>query len=563
MPKNILVAVAWPYVNGDLHVGHLAGYLLPADIFARFNRLIGNNVLMVSGSDCYGTPITVEADKRGISPEQLVTEYHPRDVRLFEQYNFSYDLYTKTTTENHARVTQDMFVSLANNGYIYTDKTDQYFSPKENKFLPDRYVEGTCPNCGFLEARADQCDKCGKVLESGELKKPVSKLAKTSVEMRATENYFLNWPKLQPFLEKYIQGHSKTWRPWIYEEALGWLKKGLTPRAITRDLTWGVSIPLDRLPKELQIENAESKRIYVWFEAVIGYLSASIEWSKGTDEWKKWWYNSDAQHYYFMGKDNLIFHTLFWPGQLYGYDKVVHLPDFPAINNFLNLEGQKFSKSRGIIIDSEYIGKTYGVDAVRFYLTYIMPENSDANFTWEDFASFNNNILIGKFGNFINRVLTLAKNITQPKSFKPDAAVQKGVFDSLSKAYTHLTNCEFKLYSQEIINLAAFGNEYVAMNEPWKVDKTGEEYKKIILNCLYVVLALLFLMKPLVPSSADKLEKMLGIEVNLWEKGKEEKTLVDLVSKISISSTEILFSKFEPEMILVEKEKLIPLVNKP
>ncbi|MEK9178844.1 MAG: class I tRNA ligase family protein, partial [Patescibacteria group bacterium] len=226
MNKHILVAVAWPYVNGDLHVGHLAGYLLPADIFARFNRLIGNNVLMVSGSDCYGTPIAVEADKRGITPEELVAEYHPRDVKLFNQYGFSYDLYTKTTTENHTKVTQDMFVQLAENGYIYKGKTDQYFSPKENKFLPDRYVEGECPHCGFKEARADQCDKCNKVLESGELKNPISKLGKNKVEMRETENYFLDWPKLQPFLETYIESHKKEWRPWIYEEAKGWLTKG-------------------------------------------------------------------------------------------------------------------------------------------------------------------------------------------------------------------------------------------------------------------------------------------------------------------------------------------------
>mgnify|MGYP001607958032 FL=1 len=252
-----------------------------------------------------------------------------------------------------------------------------------------------------------------------------------------------------------------------------------------------------------------------------------------------------------MGKDNLIFHTLFWPGQLFGYDNKIHLPDFPAINNFLNLEGQKFSKSRGIIIDSEYIGKAYGVDAVRFYLTYIMPENSDANFAWQDFADFNNNILIGKFGNFINRVLKLAAEVSTSDLFEKDAAVQKRVSDAILKSHTYLSTCEFKLYAQEVIGLAAFGNEYVASNEPWKKEKSGEEYKKIILNSLYIVLALLVLMKPLIPTSAEKLEKMLGISIKTWDDP------LALLKNITIQNPEILFKKIEPEMVVAEKRKLM------
>ncbi|MFA6005568.1 MAG: methionine--tRNA ligase [Patescibacteria group bacterium] len=559
MNKKIFIGVAWPYVNGDLHIGHLAGYLLPADIFARFQRFIGNDVLMVSGSDCYGTPITVEADKRGIGAEELVNEYHPKDVALFEKYRISYDLYTKTTTPNHTKVVQDEFVALAKNGYIYKDKTQQYYSTEENRFLPDRYVEGTCPHCGFAEARSDQCDKCSRVLESGELKNPVSKLTKKSVSMKETENYFLDWPKLQPFLEKYIVEKGPSWRPWVYEEAKGWLKKGLQPRAITRDMTWGVTIPVEQLPEELQIDDVENKRIYVWFDAVTGYLSASKEWALKNDQadlWKDWWYNKEAVHYYFMGKDNLVFHTLFWQGQLHGSDEKLHLPDVPVINNFLNLEGEKFSKSRGITIDSYYIAETYGVDLVRFYLTYIMPENSDANFAWGDFVDFNNGILIGKFGNFINRVLKLSENLKPTEDFKIDPKIKTSIDHCISKSYEHVGKCEFKLYAQAVVELAEAGNKYVAENEPWKLAKDSEEYGAIISNALLVVFALLLVTRPLIPVSNRKLHAMLGIDFEKWD---EDVTVADLVKKLTelkITDPKPLFAKIDPEVVDKERAKI-------
>jgi len=268
--QKVFVGVAWPYVNGDLHPGHIAGNFLPADIFARYQRSLGKQVLMVSGSDCYGTPVTLEADKRQTTPQQVVYEYHPHHLELFKAYGISFDKYTQTITPNHREVVREMFLNLAQNGYLLKRITPQYFSQDENKFLPDRYVEGTCSFCGFTEARGDQCDSCGRVLDFSELKNPVNKLTKKPVTQKETEHLFLNWPKLQSFLEKYVESRNSHWKPWIHSEVQGWLKKGLKARAITRDIDWGVEIPNDQLPAELKLKNPENKRIYVWFEAVIG-----------------------------------------------------------------------------------------------------------------------------------------------------------------------------------------------------------------------------------------------------------------------------------------------------
>jgi methionyl-tRNA synthetase len=343
--KKIFIGAAWPYVNGDLHIGHLAGYLLPADIFSRFCRLCGYETLMVSGTDCHGTPITVEADKRGVKPEDIVSEYTPKIHYLLKLYDLTFDIFTSTTTENHKKITQEFFLRLLKNGYIFKAKQLQYFSPEEKRFLPDRYVEGKCSFCGAEEQRGDQCEKCGRVLNPGELINPVSKLTKKPVTLKETEHYFLDYSKLQPLIESYVK-ESKHWRKWVYEESLAWLKEGLKPRAITRDLDWGIEIPEKEIPDEMKLESFEHKRFYVWFEAVIGYFSASVEWAnKNSRDFREFWQNEDCLHYYFMGKDNLSFHTLFWPGQLLGQHMNLNLPYFPWVNNFLFLEGQKFSKS--------------------------------------------------------------------------------------------------------------------------------------------------------------------------------------------------------------------------
>ncbi len=568
MPKKVLIAVAWPYVNGDIHIGHLAGYLLPADIFARFNRFRGNDVLMVSGSDCFGTPITVEADKLNISPEEVVNKYHPQIVELLEKLGISFDIYTKTTTDNHKEVVQKFFIKLLEKGYIFKDKTDQYYSEEDKRFLPDRYVEGKCPHCGYEGARSDQCDNCGIIFSVGELINPKSKLSSKSVQIKPTEHYFLDWPKLQDFLEKYVEKTGKNWRSWVLNETKGWLKRGLKPRPITRDLDWGVEIPTERIPDNLRIDGAKEKRIYVWFEAVIGYLSASIEWAeKSGKDWKGWWHDQESEHAYFMGKDNLIFHTLFWPGQLHADNEKLHLPDYPAVNQFLTLEGKKFSKSRGITIDSVYIVDTYGSDAVRFYLTLISPENADANFSWDHFVRTHNSVLIGTFANFVNRTLTLAQGLDFDGS-EIEKEVKSAVLGLINQAKENLENYEFKKYAQTILDLSDFGNKYLSKEEPWFLstpkgrdlasggkDKDPEKFKKVMANTLYIALGLFLIIKPLLPDAYEKLEKILGVEIDEWS-GDESKLLKKLLKKVSIKKIEPLFERIDEKVIEEEKKKI-------
>lgn len=556
--KKIFIGVAWPYVNGDLHIGHLAGYLLPADITARFHRYIGDNVLMVSGSDCHGTPITVEAEKQNLTPEQVVNLYHPKDIELFKLYGISYDIYTKTTTENHKKVVQEMFIRWINNGYVTTGKSQQYFSEKEKRFLPDRYVEGDCPNCGSKEARSDQCENCGKVLNPGELINPKSKLTGSPVTFKETEHYYLDLPKLENFIKNYVKKNKLGWRPWVAKETVGWLDQGLEKRSITRDLDWGIEIPIDRLPKNLQIKNVENKRVYVWFEAVIGYLSASIEWAKETVRWHGFWYSDkDTDHYYFMGQDNLIFHTILWPAELYAaYGNKIHLPDFPVINHFLDFEGQKFSKSRGVTVDSTYIGKTYGVDQVRFYLSLIMPEHSTASFSWADFIETNNKVLIGTFANFINRVLSLAKDLSNFDESDIEISLVKNLEKLINGCRQNVYDCEFKKYAQSIINIADLGNKYLNVKSPWKLDKDSKEYKKTLTNALLIVLTLKTTIKPLTPKTFEKLGKMLNVDIKTWPKDKIIGFLKTYLVKVKITNPQPLFAKIDSKLAKIERAKL-------
>lgn len=543
----IFIGVAWPYVNGDLHVGHLAGYLLPADIFSRFSRRRGHEVLMVSGSDCFGTPITLEADKRGISPREVVNEHHSHHLALFTKAQIEYDLYTRTDTDNHRQVTQDIFVALAQNGYIFTDKTDQYYSPTDQKFLPDRYVEGTCPKCHTSGARSDQCDACGSPLNQGELIDPVSKLTGEPVELKESEHYFVDWPKLQPFLEKYVAAttNARPWRSWVEAETRGWLTTGLQPRAITRDLDWGIPIPTDRLPADLVINGHQHKRIYVWFDAVIGYLSAAIEWSKGSDRWEHYWKNTQARHYYFMGKDNLIFHTLFWPGQLHGYDESLHLPDVPAINQFLTFGNQKLSKSKGVVVDSQEIIDRFGVDPVRFYLASIMPETADTSFTWDDFAAKTNNILIGTIGNFINRTLTLAQDVDcSALVVNKDTKSVTHTAAAIDAAASHISSVEFKAYVEQITHLAEWGNKHLAATKPWALNRSSSSFTDSLLPALVAVVGLAVMLPPLLPSASTTLLTQLGITIDDWP-DQPATVIPQLISKLHISSVKPLFNKIE------------------
>lgn len=572
--KKVLVAVAWPYVNGNIHVGHLAGYLLPADVFARYQRLTGNDVLMVSGSDCHGTPITVQADKEGKSPEEVVEQYHKRDIELFSQYDLSYNLYTKTTTENHKRVVQDLFLDLLKEGVIVKDTMKQYFSSEDQQFLPDRYVEGKCPHCGAEEQRSDQCENCGRWLSDGELLNPVSKLTGAKVELKDTEHYFLDFEneELNKKLKEYIESKKGEWRGWVWKEASGWLKEGLKKRAITRDMDWAIELPIERikeLPEDKQLKSFEGKKIYVWFEAVIGYLSAPQEWAqlvenlnedtkeidsekilsyyKGqSKDWEDWWLNQDSRHYYFMGQDNLVFHTLMWPGELIGSSTEYKLPDNVVVNKFMNFNNAKFSKSRDNIIDSREIAEKYGTDAVRYFILSNLPENKESNFTWERFIDANNNELVANLGNFINRTLVFYsrnKDIVKGE-------VSENVKAEINKAYKniaeHMERVEIVDSIGEIMILSSFGNKYFNDSEIWKVIKEDKDRaSQLMLDLINIVEAIRNIIRPFLPEAYKTLTEMLGLDIEVETVGKDLWEFKGIKEFSNLGEVKPLFQKIE------------------
>ncbi len=415
MPEQILVAVAWPYANAQIHVGNITGAYLPADIFARYHRLKGNRVIMVSGSDAHGTPITVRADEEGLEAEVVYKRFHQTFLDLFQKAGLAYDLFTSTHTENHFKVSQSIFMALRESGHLYAEKQQQWYSPGQRRFLPDRYVEGTCYICGYDSARGDQCDNCGNLLEATQLIDPRSKIEGSTLELRETEHFFLDLGRLQPDIVEFLQARESYWRPNVVRQSLGQiLSEGLRGRPITRDLDWGIPVPLD---------GWEGKCLYVWFEAVIGYLSASVEWAQVNgqpDAWHDWWYNPQAKAYYFIGKDNIPFHAVMWPAQLHGAgawfgkifeekeDTALTLPfDVPA-NEFMNLEGRKISGSRNWVVDGLDFLNRYDPDPLRYYLTTNMPESRDSDWDWGEFVARNNNELVATWGNLANRVLSFS-----------------------------------------------------------------------------------------------------------------------------------------------------------
>jgi len=411
MPEYIHVSVAWPYANGDLHAGHLAGAYLPADIFARYHRLKGNTVLMVSGSDSHGTPISVEADKLGLTPREVFEHFHARFLETQKRIGISYDLFTHTDTENHHRIAQDIFLTLLERGYLYTETQRLLYSETEQRFLPDRYVEGTCPVCGYPDARGDQCDNCGSLLDAVDLINPRSKIDGSTPVIRETQHYFFNLTAFTDRLRDYLADPEKqvVWRPNVLRVSQNKVED-LKGRPFTRDIDWGIAIPLP---------GWENKRMYVWFEAVMGYFTASIEWAKNAgqpDAWKRWWYNPDAKIYNFIGKDNIEFHTIIWPAELMGVDGLyadpgdglINLPfDVPA-NEFMNIEGQQFSKSRNWAVWVPDILDRYDPDPIRYYIIMTFPETRDSDWSWDGFVNRNNTELLAAWGNLVNRVLTFA-----------------------------------------------------------------------------------------------------------------------------------------------------------
>ena len=521
MSEIIFIGAAWPYANNSLHLGQIAGAYLPADIFARYHRMKGNRVLMVSGSDQHGTPTTVRAEEEGISPQAVVDRYHPQFLESWRGLGISFDLYTHTGTENHRQVVHDVFLRLHEQGLLYTKSTLHPYCLVGSRFLPDRYVEGKCPNCGFDGARGDQCDNCGRPMDPTELTDLRCRLHGDKPEFRETEHFFLKLSAFEKRLAEWVQAQSH-WRPNVRNFTASYLSEGLLDRAMTRDLEWGVPIPLP---------GYEKKRIYVWLEAVVGYLSASKEWAidRGDlDAWREFWYG-DVKSYYFIGKDNIAFHTIFWPAMLMGYDKDLRLPyDVPA-NEFLNLEGLKFSKSKnwGVWVP-DYLDH-FEPDPLRYVLSINMPETSDTDFSWREFVRRNNDELVATYGNLVNRVLSFAYRSCDGRVPEPFPLTEMDessrrlmgkAEETLAEVDRSLSVTRFKDGIRSAMGLARDTNRYLEEQGPWKTIKTDPRAAANALFVgMYVISALKCALYPFMPFSSQKVHQYLGFTGEVSEAG--------------------------------------------
>ncbi len=518
--QKILVAVAWPYANGPRHLGHVAGFGVPSDTYARYHRLRGNDVLMVSGTDENGTPIMVAADQAGVTPRELADRNNEIIRDDLRRLGLSYDLFTRTTTRNHHEVVRDIFRTLYEQGFIFEQTTVGAVSAATGRTLPDRYIEGTCPICGFPEARGDQCDNCGNQLDPADLIEPRSKIDGTPPVFKETSHLFLDLPAFAEQLIAWISAQEH-WRPNVRRFSLE-LAKNLKPRAATRDLDWGVRVPVSGY------EEREDKRIYVWVDAVVGYLSAAVEWARnrGTpDAWRDWWQNPDARHAYFMGKDNIVFHSVIWPAQLMGYRDVgqigagmgpLELPDDIASSEYLTMEGQQLSTSRGVVIHVGDFLSRYDPDPLRYFLTAAGPETQDADFTWAEFVRRNNDELVANWGNLVNRTLTSAHRnfgvVPKPGELTDaDEAVLAAVEGGFDTVGALIEQTRFKAALAETMRLASLVNQYVTAQAPWATIKDDRDRAGTV---LYVVLRaidnLKLLFTPFLPFSSQTLHELLG-----------------------------------------------------
>ena len=522
--RTILSAPAWPYANGPRHIGHVSGFALPCDMFSRYQRMAGNRVLMVSGTDEHGTPIQVQADAEGVSARELADRYNRVIVNDLTSLGMTYDLFTRTTTLNHYAVTQEIFVRLLENGYIFSKTTLGAISPSTGRTLPDRYIEGTCPICGYPSARGDQCDNCGNQLDPSDLINPRSKINGETPVFRETEHYFLDLPAFAEVLGSWLQAKAGHWRPNVLKFSLN-LLDDLQPRAITRDLDWGVPVPLDGW------RDRPDKRIYVWFDAVIGYLSASIEWARRSgdpDAWRAWWQGPDAESYYFMGKDNIVFHAEIWPAMLLGYGGkgakggtpgalgALNLPTDVVASEYLTMEGRKFSSSRSVVIYVRDFLERYDVDALRYYLAVAGPETQDTDFTWSEFIRRNNDELLANWGNLVNRSVSFAaRNIgaipeagTLTDADHELIARSRDAFREVGDA---MSRSRFKAAINEVMRTLADANKYLSEQAPWKLRESDPERMRTI---LHVALQLVddgkTLLTPFLPRSSQKVYEMLG-----------------------------------------------------
>jgi methionyl-tRNA synthetase len=522
MSSRVLTAVAWPYANGPRHIGHVSGFGVPSDVFSRYMRMSGRDVLMVSGTDEHGTPILVQAEKEGLPTRQLADKYNRVIVEDLQGLGLGYDLFTRTTTRNHYRVVQELFLGLYKNGYIVPKTAMGAISPSTGRTLPDRYIEGTCPICGYDGARGDQCDNCGNQLDPVDLINPRSRVNGERPTFVETEHFFLDLPALAGSLGSWIAAR-KDWRPNVLKFSQN-LLQDLRPRPITRDLDWGVPVPLDGW------RDQPMKRLYVWFDAVIGYLSASVEWARRTGDpeaWRQWWENPDARSYYFMGKDNIVFHSVIWPGMLLGHNGEgdhggtvgplgeLRLPDEIVSSEFLTMSGSKFSTSRGRVI---YVGdflREFGPDALRYFIAVAGPENTDTDFTWEEFVRRTNFELANEWGNLVNRSLSLAhKNVGAIPAAEDVRDVDRALLAASQAAFDTvgglLTGSKFKLAIGEAMRLVGAANKYLSDTEPWKLKHDPVRRDTVLHTALQVVSDANTLLTPFLPHSAQRVHEALG-----------------------------------------------------
>ena len=557
MSERIFIGVAWPYANGPLHLGHIAGCYLAADIFARYHRMVGNEVLMVSGSDAHGTPITVRAEQEGITPEQVLKRYHPQFLDSWQKLGISFDLFTTTDTDNHQQVVQDIFLDLLDKGYIYSGEMLLAFCPGCQRFLPDRYVEGSCPHCANDRARGDQCDLCGRTLDPQDLVDPRCILSGETPEFRTSEHFFLKLSAFQEPLLEWVRGQDH-WRANVSNSTRSFLEGGLKDRAITRDLTWGVPVPVD---------GYDDKRIYVWFEAVIGYLSAAIEWSKNHgygDRWHDFWKDPATKSYYFIGKDNIPFHSIIWPAILMGYGHDLNLPyDVPA-NEFLSLENRKFSTSQNWALWVPDYLERYDPDPLRYLLSINMPESGDADFSWSEFLRRNNEELVATYGNLVNRVLSFTYRnfdgvIPSPSTLATvDHEIVETARVRMEQVGAHLYHTRFKAAIAEAFALAQDTNRYLDTKAPWREIRSDREAAATTLwNAIRVLNVLKIALAPFLPFSSQSVHEFLGFDGKIEDQPWDFQQAVEQVKPGNpLRQPKPLYTKLDPEVVEQEQQRL-------
>ena len=555
-PKRYTITAALPYTNGPIHIGHLAGVYVPADIYARYLRLKGKDVAYICGSDEHGVAIPMRAKKEGVSPQDIINKYHGIIKKSFSDFGISFDNYARTSDTIHHETASAFFNKLYENGDFIEEVSAQLYDAEANQFLADRFVVGTCPKCGFEESYGDQCENCGTTHNATDLINPKSAITGNTPSIKETKHWFLPLDKHETFLREWIlEGHKKDWKPNVYGQVKSWVEDGLRPRAVTRDLDWGIPVP---------VEGAEGKVLYVWFDAPIGYISSTKEWAEREGKnWEDYWKKEDTKLVHFIGKDNIVFHCIIFPSMLKAHGDYI-LPDNVPANEFLNLEGNKLSTSKNWAVWlHEYLEEFPNQqDVLRYTLTANAPESKDNDFTWKDFQAKNNNELVAIFGNFINRVVVLTNKyyngkVPYPNDFtEVDEDVLNAVKEFPDTIGKSVERYRFREASQELMNLARLGNKYLADEEPWKVIKLDEDRVQTILYvALQISTALAIISEPFLPFTSEKLKKILAVDNNLsWENVTEKSVL--LPPDHQIEKAQLLFTKIEDKTIEAQIEKL-------